>query len=88
MQPDYLTTTETARLLRVHPRSVIRWVLRGQLAGAVRRRSGGAWRYLVPRASALAMLEGLRQPAASTVRPALPATAEVLKGFGLERYLK
>src|SRR5262249_47570880 len=59
-EPFYMTVCEVARLLRVSPESVRRWCSRGQIA-CVRRRlaPGGPARYLVPRAAALAKLEGV-----------------------------
>lgn len=79
----YLKVCEVARLLRVSPDSVRRWIVRGQLQ-AVRDRLTG--RYLVPRQAVLARLEVVRS--APDLRPARllptdPRTAAVLARYGI-----
>lgn len=78
----YLSVCEVARLLRVSPAAVRRWISRGRLA-AVRDRASR--RYLVPRAAALARLEAVRPepPVAVALMPMSPQTRATLKRHGL-----
>lgn len=92
---EYLKTSEVAKLLRVSPESVLRWISRGQLP-ALKRRVGRSWRYLVRREDALAALESVRACREVEVKVQLPTrpaaldlhACEVLERHGLLRYVE
>lgn len=76
---------EAARLARVSPETVIRWILHDGLA-AVRRRTARGHRYLVDRRALLARLE--RPRGAAPVRLPLPPEAvAALERMGLLKYV-
>lgn len=75
--PDLLTTTEAARLVRRSAETIIRWILHGGLEAV---RVNG--RYLVNRQALLARMERVQTPAPIQI-PASAETEEILRRHGL-----
>ena len=54
-QPEVMTLAEAAKLARLHPRTIVKYALAGELKG---RRTGRDWRFL--RADVLRFIHGDR----------------------------